>query len=384
MTNGLAFIVFSGFVALIAVLVRVLYKILAAHREALKKAAAAEAELSLVAMRVDESVSRALIPANGREVFFPKVSLPNPVYEVTVSGILRKEDGRLGDAFCTTDRAGNFSDRAWWLRVNGVCLFNSANDILESDRCTHRYTVRMDGARERLALAISHASAWSGSLEAEVVALPEGTAGVRERRERDRAERRDLEAKRRTKRETGAAAERFAEEIRALCITSEAFRNWEDFEYRRKFAEAYCEELIENQRSIRAEALKFLSQHDIIRFLRRHHPEVISRFTGRLEALQLAEVISIERALQEATSLPAPLPEKRRLTTEEVRAIKIRKQQIRDQDRVALKIDKIETRLMVRDRLEKLPLDPDEREMLEQELIGEIEEGDGDATVRTI
>jgi hypothetical protein len=216
---------------------------------------------------------------------------------------------------------------------------------------------------------------------------PEGTIGLTERRRRERAERIAVDDREAARRNIEWASKEFSGQIQEVCTRSQLFRNWENDEYRRKFVEAHYEELIKHQSEIRLEAMKFLSQHALINYLARHHPEVIRRFTGRLEALFIAETISVDKRLaaRRAPPLPPspPPPPKKKLTAEEVRRIKIHRQQVQDQDRVALKMDKIGTRLMIRERLETMPLDPDEREMLEQELIGEIEQGDDD-NARTI
>ncbi len=328
------------------------------------------------ASALNQSESQAHLYPKWREVFFPKPTHANPTYEITISGIFHNGSSGV-DALYYANGGGNFTYKHEALRVNGRPLRGIPHEIIEADRGEHRYCFHLDHPGERLTLAVwpPWRSDWRGSLSAHVRLLPEDAPSValRQIRRRQQAVR---------EREEAAASAEFAQQIKTLVIRSEAFRNWRDPQYRAQFAQAHIDELIRCQAEIRKEAIDFLQQEQLVRYLRRHHPEVVECFTGRLEALLIAERVQLEKRL--AIEAPAPPPTRKRLTAEEVRAIKVRKQQIQDSDRVELKMDKIATRLMIRERLDKLPLDPDEREMLEQELIGEVEEGDADGNVRTL
>lgn len=381
MTNAIGFLLFLLVLGTTVVLVLVVCAafIKSVEKEAQEKGTAVSG-ISHQATVIDACRSWAQLAPTGREVFFPSPQHANPVYEITFTGVLRRDDGKLGDALYNTDAHGNFSHHVDRFRVNGGWLGWRTFEMLHADRCHHIYTIRLEHPGDGLTLAVEANGRWQGIINAHVTVLPEGTIGVTERRKREQAEQAALKARRNAEQKIAAAAEAFSHQIQAVCTRAQVFRNWADDDYQRKFAEAHYEELIKNQHEIRDEALKFLSQHALIRYLARHHPEVIRCFTGRLEALLLAETISVDKRLaaQAVPPLPPPPPPKKKLTADEVRRIKIHKQQVQDQDRVALKMDKIETRLMIRERLENMPLDPDEREMLEAELIGEIEQGDED------
>jgi hypothetical protein len=314
----------------------------------------------------------------GREVFFPRASHAKPVYEITFTGLLHGNNGQFADARYKTDECGNFTWHIDWLRVNGQKLTSSMSELVDEERFEHRYTFHIDGSGRRLTLALEKHESWSGALLATVQVLPSETPSIADVRAAQSAR---LEAKW----EEDKISAKFAEQIQALCVRSQAFRNWADPDYRRKFAEVHADELIRNQSEIRDEATKFLGQTHIVGYLRRHHPDVVERFLGRLEALLMAERIVLDKRLGATQTQSPPAPPRKKLTAEEVRALKVHRQQVAIQDKVALKLDKIETRLNIRDRLEQMPLDQDERELIENELIGEIEEGDEThENVRTI
>jgi len=317
------------------------------------------------ATTLDDSRSWAQLVPNGRETFFPTAPAGS-VYEITITGIVRGADA-ASDAFYFTDHAGNFSHATSWLLVNRLELRYHAYELSYSDRCEHRYTLRVDDPGSRVTLALRPWTSWRGALFAEVTVLPAGTAAIRKSRE-------EVQKRSRAELEAAKDAERFSEQIQKLSTRSQLYRNWGDQEFRQKFAKVHHEDLLREQHEIRKEALAFLEQHDIVRYLRRHHPEIVDRFTGRLETLLIAERVSLDKRL--AAEMPAPAAPRKRLSADEVRTIKIHRQQVGDQDKVALKLDRIQTRLQIRERLEQLPLDLDEREMIERELIEQIDEGD--------
>ena len=342
------------------------------------------------------------LPLDGSEVFFllPEPSHENPVYQVVVTGtiVLQRrewphEELERFDAVYRVNESGRFEDSHYRLLVNGQPCFKWDLEWVEEDRCLHRYVFNVGRLKRRIGIAFTppgyrNSSVSTGSLIVSVTVLPPGALTADQRLEAERRQRRAAQEAAAAKREAIAAADHFGRIVQALTVRAATDRNWRDPEFQQKFARVHCEDLIKRQAEIRAEAAHFLEQTHLVAYLRQHNPTVVATLLGRLEALLLAENLALDKAIAaaEAPERVAPAaPPKKRLTAEEVRALKIHRQQIQDQDRVALKIDKIETRLMIRERLEKMPLDADEREMLEQELISEIEEGDTtDGNTRTI
>jgi hypothetical protein len=334
--------------------------------------------VDLHATVLDPLRSSAEIAPTGREVFFPPPPHAGAVCQATITGVLCGPDGKLGDAFYATDGDGNFRWGVDWLYINGSHS-PSTLEFLESDRYLHRYTIRFDAPHGRPTIALARRPGWSGSLTLEFAVLPESTPGVGERRQREkvRAEAEQASAR---------VAQKFAAQIQALVIRAELFRNWEDPAYRERFARAHYDDLIKSQAEIRTEARELFEQHDLVQYLRRHNPAVVERFVGRLEALFLAERIALDKRLgAEQPASPQALAPRKKFTPDEVRAIKVRRQQVVIGDRVALKLDKVETRLQIRDRLAQMPFeDDDERDAVEQELLREIEEGDDDGNGKTL
>jgi len=319
------------------------------------------------ATTTNRSNSEAQIHPDGRECFFPVASHVQPTYEITLTGIISYDTG-TGDGFYNTDKLGNFVVGHDALLVNGKRLSQIQHEMLEADRGSHRYRFQVDDPGERLTLAFLPASRvpLRGSLMAHVRMLPENLPTVAMRQ----ARKREQEAKEREAAKISAA---FAKLVTAVCIRSELFRNWEDPEYRSRFARVYPEELIACQKEIRDEASQFLEQQELVSYLRRHHPVVVERLMGRFNSLLIAERVVLENRLASI----APLP-KKRLSAEEVRDLKLRRQQIKDGDKIALKLNRVETRLRIREQLDQYQLDTDERDQLERELIDEIDEGDDD------
>src|ERR1700722_8651917 len=90
----------------------------------------------LRAVPLDHARSWAKLEATGREVFFQKAPYANPLYELTFSGVLRCESGRLSDALYTTDKAGNFSQDCRWIRFNDSPYHKY--ELVAGDRRDHR------------------------------------------------------------------------------------------------------------------------------------------------------------------------------------------------------------------------------------------------------
>jgi len=342
------------------------------------------------AVVIDEARGWAKLEPTGREIFFPKpVDGDHTVYEATLQGVLWSDRNRA-DAFYRTDHDGNFTLGMDWLRVGHGHLKNLDYEFVEHERGEHRYRVRFVYAG-RLTLALDNHRGWAepviwhGALLAEVRLLPAGTMTKRQRAELERKrveeERKAAEAKA----EAAAEAAEFARMLKSITIRARTEANWRDPEFRDKFARVHGADLLKQQREIRTEATQFLEQHRLVAFLQRHEPDVIEIVLGRLKALELAE----RRALDLALAPPAETQRlaeqpRKKLTVEEVRGLIIRRQQVQDEDRVALKLDKVERRIMIRKRLDEMPLDPDEREMLEKEIIDEIEAGEDDGDTKTI
>jgi hypothetical protein len=232
---------------------------------------------------------------NGLEVFYPIAPHSNPVYEITITGIVGYRDWgvdwRREDACYKTDAQGNFTHWHDDVLINGRPFQSYPIETLESDRAQHRYRFRIDGPSDRLTVALRKRKQdeSAGSLCVEVAYLSERTVRTSERRRlaAEASDREEQAAK--AKKERSKAAARFAEQIRAICVQSEVHRNWSNQEFRDRFARTYKDELLKSQGEIRDNAIALLSRHDIVTYLRKHYPEALDRQLGKLEALLIAE-----------------------------------------------------------------------------------------------
>ena len=305
---------------------------------------------------------------NGLEVFFPVPPHANPVYEITVTGIVGYNDwhggSRHADASYETDSQGNFTRWHDDLLFNRRPFQSHAITMMESDRALHRYRFQIDGPPERLTVSITKRDEKSsaGSLHVEVALLPSGTARIGETRrlatEEYTRKQQELDAKQKR----SEAAARLAEEIRAICVQSEVFRNWSNPDFRQRFARTYKDDLLKNQAEIRDNAVAFLLRHDIVSYLRRHHPEVLSRQLGKVEALLIAEDLAADKRPQVTT--------RRRPSVGEVRDRMRRRIEVSAGDRKAILNTVLQQKQEMLKDLDEYDLSDDERESY----ITEVEE----------
>jgi hypothetical protein len=330
---------------------------------------------------------QAVFPHAG-EVFFPKAPHPNAVYEIEVVGECRYHYSldkiQRADAMYRASH-GRFVEKHDDLKLNDKELSHYQYrsklqlEVVESDRGGHRYKFIFEGDR----VGIAFGMAWEqdvnpalGYLQVRVTPLPEGTPGIAWRREQER--RRSEE-----KQEALAAAERLSQAVRTVSTRAQVFRNWEDPEFRDKFARVHYADLIKTQGEIREEAIQLLEQQDVLSYLQRHNPAAVTTALGRLETLLLAERVALDKALA-ATPPPAAQqealpPERKKLNAEQVKQIKVRKQQIKFGDTVALAFDRVATKQAVRTHVAEHygHLDEDEQQKIVQEIFDEIDKEEG-------
>ena len=334
----------------------------------------------LHAIVIDESRSWTRLVPNGRYVFFPKAHA-NAVYELKLTGLIQKGNGRLADAFHEINNDGNFTYDESWLRVNGQRLAGIDCEFVEQDRYQHRYVIRVAPGGDRLTLSLDRGwgnLSWHGSLTAEVTLLPPDTVTGRQRRERE-AKQTQQEAERdQLKLEAVAEAARFAQIVKDLAMRAETERNWCDPEFQQKFARVHGKELLENQAGIRKEVREFLDQHRLVAYLNRHNPGVVETILGRFHALLAAERLALDTMITAAAQKPPEITErpKSKLSAEQVKALKLRKQQIQLGDKVALAMDRIETVENVKThvRAQYAHLAEDEQARIIQDILDQIDE----------
>jgi hypothetical protein len=213
---------------------------------------------------------------------------------------------------------------------------------------------------------------------AEVTLLPPDTLTGRQRRQRD-ADRAQQETERdQLRQEAVVEAAHFAQIIKTLALRAETERNWRDPEFQQKFARVHGKELLENQAGIRKEAREFLHQDRLVAYLNRHNPGVVETILGRFHALLSAERLALDTVITAAVPKTPEITErpKPKLTAEQVKALKVRRQQIELGDKVALAMDRIETveNVKVHVREQYAHLAEDEQARIIQDILDQIDE----------
>lgn len=347
---------------------------------------------------------QALYPHAG-EIFFERAPHEKAVYELEIEGVCDCHHGwynliNATDALYRS-REGRFSELHRELKINNRNLGLSHGmegepescetffKLVERDRARHRYKLHVDDLGEGISISFGSARpdyvhAKLGFLKARVTSLPDGTPGVAERYERERK-------RKQARKDAVAQAEQLARAVQAVSIRSFTHRNWGDPEYCAKFARAHADEVIRSQAEIRREATAFLEQTELVSYLRKHNSAAVNTILGRLETLIEAERVALDRALAAAeapkpvgpaeTALPAARSTKR-LTTGDVRELKLRRQQRDAEDKLALVKDKIareqDAKKWVTEQYPNLP--EDEQTAVYQQVLEELN-GDDHGTI---
>jgi hypothetical protein len=369
----------------------------AALAEARAKIEALESEARLRTTDVspaDETFKCTIaLPPNGREVFVPPLD-PNRVYEITVQGQCSQGDtnspvdkkaGRA-DALYRTDALGNFVVPHTFLTIGGAPARDFlANDhgagVSAEDRDAHRYRFRIDGEDKNRALnfCVSLAGlreAPMGSLAMTVECLPSGTLSPAALR------RNEEEAKAGAARED-AKRSRLESTLAALRVRAHHESHHFDPVYQENFARSRTGEILGLKAEWATEYRKFVQDADLKRLAEAQAPEVLAWFEARVKIVQLAERLSVAPPPEPKVAEPKP-----RLNAAQVREIKLRREAVQTDDRIALAKQKAEKLLEAKEQLGDVPLEPEERERIETELIEGIlestQEKDNDENSTTL
>jgi len=169
-------------------------------------------------------------------------------------------------------------------------------------------------------------------------------------------------------RENKAAEERTAAQNKLAALRCRAHRE-EHFiapDFQQKYARHHLQEIsskLKGEWGSEYDAL--MQQPGFKQLAAKQAPEVLAWLEARVNIVRLAEQLLI--------SPPAPqIQKKPRLNAEQVRALKVRWDEIQAADRIARK--KVKAKMLVEGRaeLESIPLDPDVKESLNTELDEEI------------
>lgn len=315
----------------------------------------------------------------GVETFTPE-SLPRGInFKITLSGSYEcRSYGRVtgrADTCYGAARSANFTHRYYGLRFDS-CLIRE--EPFEEDRSRHRYFFRYVGTGKKLALLLeppsdylqgdSHVSEQNSLL---VSILPLSVqeeaffTAAQKQKEEERQRAATAEAEKRAAARATESQARFQElEHR---YGGEDFRFLEDPTHIADHAKKYLTKLLSQRDKILSDYSHFMRDTEFIAYLKNTAPHLLARATWEWRALAHAMQLDVQQPPE-----PPPPPPRRKLTMEEVRALKLKRQQAQIGDKIALRKNRIEAILQVRKEMDQYDLDPDERQRLESELIEDI------------
>jgi len=321
------------------------------------------------------------VRGDGREIFLPPLN-PDRLYQVTVQGTFAFwEQGFIfggpkthADGLYKADHAGNFVREHSWLSFDGLPL--RYKESLQEDREVHRYTFRFYGKSKRISARLDIEGQTQsdfrteGALTIEVELLPENTPSPFPESQYDfhkRLTQQKLAAEQKAN-EKKTADERAALEsdLRGLQCRAHRENYFFNADFQQKYARHHLQEISSKLKGEWASEYDALMQQPGFKqFAAQQAPEVIQWLESRVNIARLAEeMIASPPALQSQ--------KKPKLNADQVRALKVRRDGIQAEDRIARTKLKAEKLLKARAELEPFPLDPDEKESLGTELAQEI------------
>jgi hypothetical protein len=324
---------------------------------------------------------------DGREAFLPPLD-PGRVYQVTIQGICSKKNAF--DALYAADSLGNFVEEHDWLSLYGEPLrdyLRAFNPSLQEDRAAHKYTFRICGSAKRISvrfrLELETLSSFrtEGALAIVVELLPKGTLSPlhfveREDKILEEYEREQAAAKEKAEREKKAPEERAAVENKLAALRCRAHREnyFLNPDFQQKYARHHLHEISSKLKAEWGSEYDSLMQQPQFKQLAAEQaPEVLQWLEARVNIVRLAEEMTASPQIQK----------KPKLNQEQVRALKVRRDGIQAEDRIARKKLKAQKLVKGRAELDSIALDPDVKESLSTELdqeildIGEEEENNG-------
>ncbi len=162
--------------------------------------------------------------------------------------------------------------------------------------------------------------------------------------------------------------------LRHLRLRYEATPYFADETFIAGYAMKHKQELLAARTEILQEYVAFYeSDRFFAAYLKASAPHLLTFALWRVRALALAERLDLE-------AQPPIQPPRKKHTAEEIRAQIVRRTQVKAEDKIERTRAKINAILKARTLLDEYDLDPDERQMLEQDLIDDIlkEDTDGD------
>jgi hypothetical protein len=163
--------------------------------------------------------------------------------------------------------------------------------------------------------------------------------------------------------------ERFAERVSELELAYTACPHYLQSDFRENYAKKHARELIKRRDEIMENFRALHDDGEFVEFLKQSHPDLYAFAKWETVCLALAEK---HEAAHRDDGTPINAPPKRRRTAEEVRAKKVRDQQIQIDDKIALAQARLESLTRARQILNEHNLEDLGLGELEKELTADI------------
>lgn len=207
-------------------------------------------------------------------------------------------------------------------------------------------------------------------------AQEEAAHRAQEEAERQAEEERQRQEQEREERSRREAEERRQVRFQELMHLAEVSPHYLDAAHIEQYAKRHRQELLRERGVILHEYVALYDDGEFIAYVNEHDSRLIAWATWRAKALALAERLDVVE--------PPPPPPRKKLTAEEIRAFKVRREQVQADDKIALRKAKLDAILRARAFLDEYELGADERQMVEQDLIEDILKEDDEGKMKTL
>jgi hypothetical protein len=159
-----------------------------------------------------------------------------------------------------------------------------------------------------------------------------------------------------------------------LAALARALPHYRDPTFLEKYALRYQTQLLKGRQAILTEHAAFEQDVLFVAFLTEVAPDVVEWHAWRMKALALAEQLDIVHQPEAEQRRQRLTPEEKEAKFEWKRQQKLEKLRVHAEDEIAKMLQRFELAQKLRERAEDLGIDDDQIELLEQQLMGDLQD----------